>query len=90
MKLFQDELEKIKRFLNSEEVKDNKDYISLYTLNQIIETHLSFFNKYTDEYKKNFINNFHKDIQEYRGKIFSKNRKFMKHLKITQLSLEID
>jgi len=88
MKSLRTELEKVKELLNKEEIIDNKNYISLYTLNKVVEENLSFLNKYNN--LDEFLDTLKKDIKEYRGNIFSKNRKFMKYLKPSLLSIYID
>ena len=90
MKSLKTELEKVKDLLNQEEIIDNTENISFCTFNKIISENLSFLNKYTDEFKDNCLKKIYKDIKEYRGNIFSKNRKFMKNIKPVQLCLCIN
>lgn len=90
MKSLKEELEKIKTFLQIEDVIDTKRSISLYTLKVLIDDKLNKYKKYNIDNKKTILDKIIKDLNNYRGNIFNKNRNFLKGYKIDDIFIEIE
>lgn len=90
MESLKEELNKIKFFLQNEDVVDAKNSISLYTLKTLIDDGLNKYKKYNLDNKKIMLDKIVKDLNNYRGNIFSKNRNFLKSYKIGWLFIEVD
>lgn len=90
MESLKEELNKIKFFLQNEDIVDAKNSISLYTLKTLIDDRLNKYKKYNLGNKKIMLDKIVKDLNNYRGTIFSKNRSFLKCYKIDGIFTEIE